>query len=785
MTALLIDNLPLLAGAPNGIKKLRELILELAVRGKLVPQDPSDEPASKLLKRIAEEKARLVAEGKIKKQKPLAEVGEEAVPFELPAGWKWSSLAQVAFVNPRNAAADSLEVSFVPMTFIGTRFDDQHGQEPRLWGEVKQGFTHFAEGDIGVAKITPCFENSKACVFSNLMNGLGAGTTELHIVRPANGTLDPRYVLAYLKSPQFLLVGETKMTGTAGQKRLPKDFVEANPFPLPPLAEQHRIVAKVDELMALCDRLETQQIDAGNAHAQLVQALLDSLTQASDATDFASNWQRLAEHFHTLFTTEPSIDALKQTLLQLAVMGKLVLQDPSDEPASELLKRIAVEKARLVAEGKLKKQKPQAEITDPEAPFGLPSNWTWSRIGDLALSTEYGLSEKTSDLQNGVPVLKMGDIQNGQVMLGGQMKVSKATEGLPELYLEPEDLLYNRTNSAELVGKTGLFLGRADEFTFASYLIRIRCLKSLFSPSYLNISMNAPRFRETQITPHLKQQCGQANVNGTIMKNMMISAPPIAEQHRIVAKVNQLMDLCNQLKIRLTQTRQLNEQLANTLIERALAEDGQQTPIATHQQTARTLLAAEVTHRLHSQRTFGQRKLQKVIYLAEHAAKLSAIQGDYLRDAAGPHDRQLMNKVEGEMQNHQWYERIERETVGHAYRPLSQAGQHRQAYSSAWSVAERVTIEQVIELMRDWDTDRCEMTVTLYAAWNDFILEGRPVSDEAIVDEVMHSWNDTKLRFGKTEWLAVLAEMKKHKILMPTGFGKRTTGGMLSLPGFE
>src|SRR5690606_18717901 len=217
-------------------------------------------------------------------------------------------------------------------------------------------FTHCAEGDIGVAKITPCFENSKACVFSNLLNGLGAGTTELHIVRPVSGTLDPRYVLAYLKSPQFLLVGETKMTGTAGQKRLPKDFVEANPFPLPPLAEQHRIVAKVDELMALCDRLEARQADADSAHAQLVQALLDSLAQARDAEDFAQSWQRLVEYFHALATTESSIDALKQTLLQLAVMGKLVPQDPSDEPASELLKRIADEKAQLAAEGRIKKQ---------------------------------------------------------------------------------------------------------------------------------------------------------------------------------------------------------------------------------------------------------------------------------------------------------------------------------------------------------------------------------------------------------------------------------------------
>lgn len=771
MTALLIDNLPLLAGAPNGIKKLRELILELAVRGKLVPQDPSDEPASELLKRIAEEKARLVAEGKIKKQKPLAEVGDEAEPFELPAGWKWGSLAQVAFVNPRNAAADSLEVSFVPMTFIGTRFDDQHGQEPRLWGEVKQGFTHFAEGDIGVAKITPCFENSKACVFSNLMNGLGAGTTELHIVRPANGTLDPRYVLAYLKSPQFLLVGETKMTGTAGQKRLPKDFVEANPFPLPPLAEQHRIVAKVDELMALCDRLNAQQADAESAHAQLVQALLNSLTQASDATDFATNWQRLAQHFHTLFTTEPSIDALKQTLLQLAVMGKLVQQDSNDEPASELLKRVAEEKVRLVEEGKLKKQKPLADIEDDEVHFDLPSNWAWTRVGNIcAIKGELVRPEDFPSLRQIAPDC----IEKGTGRLTDNRTVKDSGVKGPNSRFFAGQIVYSKIrpslSKAVLVDFDGLC--SADMYPIDAFISPEFLLKEILSEVFLE----QVRVAENRIKmPKLNQES---------LTSFVLPIPPLAEQHRIVAKVDQLMALCDQLKTSLTQARQLNAQLACTLVERSLAEGSQQGPKATDRQVARTLLAAEVTHRLHSQRTFGQRKLQKVIYLAEHVARLNAIQGDYLRDAAGPHDRQLMTKIEAELQNLQWYERFERETIGHAYRPLSQAGRHRQAYSSAWSFAERATIEQVIELMRDWDTDRCEMTVTLYAAWNDFILEGRPVYDDSIVDEVMHSWNDTKLRFGKTEWLAVLAEMKKHKILIPTGFGKRTTGGMLSLPGF-
>jgi type I restriction enzyme S subunit len=158
----------------------------------------------------------------------------------------------------------------------------------------------------------------------------------------------------------------------------------AQPVGLPPLEEQHRIVAKIDELMALCDRLETQQDDANSAHAQLVQALLSSLTQASDATVFAANWQRLAGHFHTLFSTEPSIDALKQTLLQLAVMGKLVPQDANDEPVCEQLKRMNVGKAELVRSGLLKAPKALPEIKQDEIPYPLPRTWQWVRLGDIS-----------------------------------------------------------------------------------------------------------------------------------------------------------------------------------------------------------------------------------------------------------------------------------------------------------------------------------------------------------------------------------------------------------------
>ena len=380
----------------------------------------------------------------------------------------------------------------------------------------------------------------------------------------------PKFVMAFLRAPSVRnsLIDSASQTTNIANISLAK--LRPLTFPIPPLAEQHRIVAKVDELMALCDRLEAEQADAASAHARLVETLLGTLTQSANAADLAANWQRLAEHFDALFTTEASIDALKQTVLQLAVMGKLVPQNPNDEPASKLLKRIGQERARLEAGGTCKKSKSMPPVGEDEQPFEVPESWVWERIGNYAVQTDYGLSEKTLSMTEGVPVLKMGDIQAGKVILGGQKVVALATEGLPYLFLEPGDLLYNRTNSAELVGKTGIFRGLAQQYSFASYLIRIRCFNELVSPTFLNFVMNSPMFRETEIVPHLKQQCGQANVNGTILRNMRIPVPPAAEQHRIVAKVEELMALCDLLKADLVEARASQASLADTLIEAAL-----------------------------------------------------------------------------------------------------------------------------------------------------------------------------------------------------------------------
>ncbi|MEE5072695.1 restriction endonuclease subunit S [Pseudomonas alliivorans] len=785
MTELLTDNLPLLAGAPNGINKLRELILELAVRGKLVQQDPSDEPASELLKRIAEEKARLVAEGKIKKQKPLTEINVEEKPFELPSGWEWVRLD--ALLKKIGAGSTPLGGKQAYVT-DGVKFL----RSQNVWNEglrldnvafipeathQKMSGTQVESGDL-LFNITGASIGRCAAVPSDF--DTGNVSQHVTIIRPVSGNTQQFLHVALISQ----LVQQTVMDVQVGVSREGLSIGKLAQFliPIPPEAEQHRIVAKVDALMVLCDRLEAQQANAESVHAQLVKELLESLTQASDATNFATNWQRLAEHFQTLFTTEPSIDALKQTLLQLAVMGKLVPQDPDDEPASELLTRIAAKKQRLMAEGKLKKQKPPHKIAAGEKLFELATGWQWARLLDCALlitDGEHLTPQRTSDSTQ-IPLVTAKNVRDGFMDYGNTDYVERSIAEKCWSRCKPEvgDIM---------MVSVGATLGRLTVIKENMDMVIVRSV-TLIRPLFVDANFLALMIRSPQLQSAIwagVKQSAQPGLYLAQSTSLLMAVPPLAEQHRIVAKVDQLMALCDQLKTRLIQARQLNEQLTGTLIQRALVKDGQSLPITTDQKATRTLLAAEVTHRLHAQRTFGQRKLQKVIYLAEHAARLKAIQGSYLRNVAGPHDRQLMNQVEAGLQNNQWYERIERETKGHSYRPLSKAGQHRQAYNTAWSATERAAIERVIELMRDWDTDRCEMIVTLYAAWNDFILEGRPASDEAIVDEVMHSWNDTKLRFGKTEWLAVLAEMKKHKILMPTGFGKRTTGGMLSLPGFE
>ena len=253
-------------------EKLKKSILQYAVQGKLVPQDPADEPASVLLERIRAEKEQLIKEGKIKRDKHESVIFrrdnsyyeisgknevciDDQIPFDVPESWEWTRTGSLFQVNPRNRLPDDLDAGFMPMPLLSDGFGNHHDFQIRKWKEIKTGFTHFADGDIVIAKITPCFQNRKSAVISGLPNGFGAGTTELHVLRDHTKKLFMPYCLLIYKTHAFIEKGIKNFSGTAGQQRIGKELISDYLIPIPPLEEQKRIVSAVESIFKKLDDL--------------------------------------------------------------------------------------------------------------------------------------------------------------------------------------------------------------------------------------------------------------------------------------------------------------------------------------------------------------------------------------------------------------------------------------------------------------------------------------------------------------------------------------------------
>jgi type I restriction enzyme S subunit len=338
-------------------------------------------------------------------------------------------------------------------------------------------------------------------------------------------------------------------------------------IPIPPIAEQQRIVAKVDELMALCDQLENKHNNAAEAHEKLVAHLLGTLTQSQNAEDFNANWQRIAEHFDTLFTTESSIDGLKQTLLQLAVMGKLVQQDPNDEPASELLKRIQSEKAKLVAEGKIKKEKPLASITEEEKPFDLPVGWEWVHLFKIA-DVISGNAFKSEDFNNesGTRVIKITNT--------GVNELIETSDFLPESFrTKYENYIVNEGDL--LLALTRPYISNGLKISKCPSSYNKSLLNQRVAAIKINNHTNEEYVYQTLKSPYVlktyQHRFGgsglQPNLKISDVTELLIPLSPLAEQHRIVAKVDELMAICDQLKTRITEANELQRKIADVMTQ--------------------------------------------------------------------------------------------------------------------------------------------------------------------------------------------------------------------------
>ena len=537
--------------APDGIARLRELILTLAMQGKLVEQDPNDPPASELLKEIEKEKAS--HEGtKTRRKEKLPPVKPEEVPYELPKGWEWVRLGDITDYNGRNNISGD---EITPNTWLLDLEDIEKGTSRLLYRatfserQSKSTKSTFQKGDVLYGKLRPYLD--KVIV----ADSDGVCTTEIVPIVPFH-SLNAEFLKWLLKRPAFLAHVNSLMYGVK-MPRLGTDDAVMSVHPLPPFPEQHRIVARIDQLMARCDALEKLRKEREEkrlaVHAAAIKQLLDpSLCAFAPSREENSSTLRafvpscelfafLDQHFGELYTVKENVAELRKAILQLAVMGRLVEQDPNEPPASELLKEIDAEKQRLVKVGTIKKPKPLPPIKPAEVPYQLPQGWEWVRLGELASFIDYrGRTPKKVD--HGVPLITAKNIRFGYIDREPREFVTSEeydlwmTRGFPKL----GDLLFTTEaplGNIAVVDIDEPFALAQRAICFGLYIQGMSTyLKWLIMspPSQKLLSDNA-----TGMTAK--------GIKAARLKELLFPVPPLPEQHRIVARIDQLMALCDRL----------------------------------------------------------------------------------------------------------------------------------------------------------------------------------------------------------------------------------------------
>ncbi|NRG06128.1 restriction endonuclease subunit S, partial [Vibrio coralliilyticus] len=380
--------------------------------------------------------------------------------------------------------------------------------------------------------------------------------------------VEKSYFLYFCQSLKYKQYIEMVNTGT-GQPKINKTEYKNCQLPLPSLQEQNQVVAKINQLMTLCDQLEQQTEASIEAHQTLVEVLLNTLTSSENSDELMQNWARISEHFDTLFTTEESIDQLKQTILQLAVMGKLVPQDPTDEPAAKLLERIAEEKAQLIKEKKIKKQKTLPPISDDEKPFELPNGWSYVRLDDLCSTVSSGSTPPKTELSetDGIPFLKVYNIQNQEIEFDERtLFVSENAHNgkLKRSILYPGDVVMNLVGPP--LGKVAIMPNTYQEWNCNQNIVCFRPLE-IRCNSYIYTYLKAHIFLDYI---SLVGSAGQDFISGTKCRSIVVPVPPLSEQERLVEKVGVLLDLCTQLKHRLVESHKVQLCLTDAIIAQAV-----------------------------------------------------------------------------------------------------------------------------------------------------------------------------------------------------------------------
>ncbi|UCZ55558.1 DUF559 domain-containing protein [Desulfurispirillum indicum] len=562
--------------APGGVAKLRELILTLAMQGKLVEQNPNNPPASELLKEIEAEKQRLVKVGKIKKPKPMPPIKPEEVPYELPQGWEWVIFGDIAAIerggSPRPIKAfltddpDGLNWIKIGDTDQGGKYITSTKEKIRPEGLTKTRMVY--PGDFLLTNSMsfgrPYITQIEGCIHDGW----------LRISPPAS--VDKDYLYHLLSSSFIRRMFEAAAAG-AVVLNLNSDKVRELPIPLPPLPEQHRIVARIDQLVARCDALEKLRKEREEkrlaVHAAAIKQLLDpsssNLRAFVPSCETKESFAFLAQHFGELYTVKENVAELRKAILQLAVMGRLVPQDPNDPPASELLKEIEAEKERASHEGTKtrRKGKELPPIKPEEVPYQLPQSWEWVRfeeIVDIGSGITKGRKLEGRKLIS-IPYLRVANVQRSYLDLTEIKEIEIPVEEAEKYLLISGDLLITEGGDWDKVGRTCIWMEEIPLCGHQNHVFRARKVLLKQNEIWLEKYLNSTTARD-YFAGASKQTTNLASINKTQLRGCPIPLPPLPEQHRIVARIDQLMALCDTLDQQIDAANQKQSELLDSVM---------------------------------------------------------------------------------------------------------------------------------------------------------------------------------------------------------------------------
>jgi type I restriction enzyme S subunit len=519
--------------APDGIKKLRELILTLAMQGKLVAQDPNDQPASELIKEIEKEKQQLIKEKKIKKINQQLEIKLDKIGFEIPSSWEWVKFGNIAhlitdgahhtptYINEGVPFLSVKDMSSGTLNFSNTRYIS-HKQHKDLAKRCNP-----QKGDLLLTKV---------------------GTTGIPILINTDKEFSIFVSVALIKFPKQFISGDFLVwlvnspfvkkqsadgTEGVGNKNLVLKKINNFSLPIPPLNEQKRIVEKINQLMSLCDELEKlkQQKEAKKltVHKSAISQLLDS----KDESNSQKGWHFISNHFNELYTVKENVSELKSAILQLAMQGKLISQDPNDQSASELLKEIEKEK-------KANKVKLLEPIKSESIPYNLPNGWEWIYLNDFGVWKSGSTPSRTNSAyyEGDIPWVKSGEVKQGLI--------KNTKETITQKALDECSLGLNPVGSV-LVAMYGANIGEVGILEVEATTNQAICACQTFS----KINNQFLKFLLDSLKGYFISQgagAAQPNISRVKIINSIVPLPPFNEQERIVEKINQLMALCDDLE---------------------------------------------------------------------------------------------------------------------------------------------------------------------------------------------------------------------------------------------